>query len=108
MPDKVEPIDIKSIYHGSEINFSILAEKSLVGIYLIQDGIFKYLNPKLAEIFEYTADELLNKKGPKDLTFPEDWDKVGNNISSRLSGAEQSVNYEFMGITKNKRIAKKI
>ncbi len=104
MPDKSEPIDIKSIYHGSEINFSNLAEKSLVGIYLIQDGIFKYLNPKLAEIFEYTVDELLNKKGPKDLTFPEDRDKVGNNISTRLSGDVQSVNYEFRGITKNNKI----
>ncbi len=104
MPDKEEPIDIKSIYHGSEIDFSTLAEKSLVGIYLIQDGIFKYLNPKLAEIFEYTVDELLNKKGPKDLTFPEDWDKVGNNISSRLSGDMQSVNYEFRGVSKNNKI----
>ena len=61
MPDKMKPTDIKSIYQGSEIDFSILAEKSLVGIYLIQDGVFKYLNPKLAEIFEYTVEELINK-----------------------------------------------
>lgn len=104
MPDKVEPINTKNIYHGTEIDFSILAEKSLVGIYLIQDGVFKYLNPKLAEIFEYTVDELLDKKGPKDLTLPEDWNEVNSNINSRLDGNLQSVNYEFRGITKNKKI----
>ena len=104
MPDKLEPIDNKNFYYGTEIDFSILAEKSLVGIYLIQDGIFKYLNPKLAEIFEYAVDELVNKKGPKDLTLPEDWVKVNSNINSRLDGDIQSVNYEFRGVTKNKRI----
>ena len=103
MPDK-EPLDLKSIYQGSEINFNILAEKSLVGIYLIQDGLFKYLNPKLAEIFEYTVEELLNKKGPEDLTLPEDWTIVKDNITNRLSGGSQSINYEFRGITKNKKI----
>lgn len=76
MPDKIELTNIKNIYHGSEIDFSILAEKSLVGIYLIQDGIIKYINLKLAEIFEYTVEELLNKMGPKDLTLPEDRDVV--------------------------------
>ena len=104
MPDKMKPTDIKSIYQGSEIDFSILAEKSLVGIYLIQDGVFKYLNPKLAEIFEYTVEELINKKGPRDLTLPEDRDTVESNIAGRLSGNIQSVNYEFRGITKNNRI----
>ncbi|MFZ0453180.1 MAG: PAS domain S-box protein [Ignavibacteriaceae bacterium] len=101
MPDKLDPIDIKSIYQGSEINFTILAEKSLVGIYLIQDGVFKYLNPKLAEIFEYTVEELLNKKGPKDLTLPADRYIVDKHILNRMCGDIQSVNYEFRGITKN-------
>ena len=103
MPGKLEPLE-KGIYQDSEINFTILAEKSLVGIYLIQDGIFKYVNPKLAEIFEYTVDELLNKLGPKDLTYPEDLNKVINNINNRLKGELQSVNYEFRGITKNNKI----
>ncbi len=104
MPDKLDAVDNKSIYHGSEINFTILAEKSLVGIYLIQDGIFKYINPKLADIFEYTVDELLNKMGPINLTLPEDLSIVENNINNRLSGDIKSVNYKFRGITKNNKI----
>ena len=47
----------------SENKFKDLAEKSLVGVYLIQDEIFKYANPMLAEIFGYAVDELTDKKG---------------------------------------------
>ena len=92
-------IDIKS-----EINFNSLTEKSLVGIYLIQDGVFKYINPKFAEIFEYNVNELLNIKGPADLTFPEDWPLVECNISKRLKGEIESANFEFRGVTKTNKI----
>ncbi|MEJ2613390.1 MAG: PAS domain S-box protein, partial [Ignavibacteriaceae bacterium] len=104
MPDKLERINSEIINQSTEINFSILAEKSLVGIYLIQDGVFKYINPKFAEIFEYTSDELVNKLGPKDLTSPDDRSKVENNIKNRIKGEINSVNYEFRGITKNNKI----
>ncbi len=40
----------------SETKFRDLAERALVGIYLIQDGIFKYVNPKFAEIHGYSVD----------------------------------------------------
>ena len=104
MIDKLEPLDSETVNQSTEINFSILAEKSLVGIYLIQDGVYKYINPKFAEIFEYTTEELISKLGPKDLTFPDDLIKVENNIKSRIKGDIESVNYEFRGITKNKKI----
>ena len=104
MTNKLEPLDNETVNQYTEINFSILAEKSLVGIYLIQDGVYKYINPKFAEIFEYTTEELINKLGPKDLTFPDDLIKVENNIKSRIKGDIKSVNYEFRGITKNNKI----
>ena len=34
----------------SEEKFRSLAEESLVGVYLIQDGVFKYVNPKFAGV----------------------------------------------------------
>ena len=94
----------KHIEIQREINFNSLTEKSLVGIYLIQDGVFKYVNPKFAEIFEYNVNELLNIKGPADLTFPEDWPLVECNISRRLKGEIESANFEFRGVTKNNKI----
>jgi PAS domain S-box-containing protein len=81
----------------SESKFRDLSEKSLVGIYLIQDDIFKYVNPMLAEIFGYRVDELIGKKGPADLVWPEDWPKVKENIKARLAEEVKAVHYEFRG-----------
>ena len=88
----------------SENKFRNLAEKLLVGIYLFRDGVFKYVNPKLAEIFGYTVEELIDKKGPQDLALPEDWLIVKENIRRRISGEIEAVNYSVRGIKKNKDI----
>ncbi|RLI83095.1 hypothetical protein DRP07_04005, partial [Archaeoglobales archaeon] len=45
----------------SEEMFRKLAEKSLVGIYLIQDGVFRYVNPKMAELWGYGVEELIGR-----------------------------------------------
>jgi PAS domain S-box-containing protein len=85
----------------SENKFRSLTEKSLVGIYVIQDEVFKYVNPTLAEIFGYSIDELINKKGPADVTVPEDFSTVKENLRKRQSGEAASVHYYFRGLKKN-------
>ncbi|TAN42412.1 MAG: PAS domain S-box protein [Nitrospirae bacterium] len=85
----------------SENKFRDLSEKSLVGIYLIQDGIFEYVNPVMAEIFGYSVDELTGKKGPVDLVLPEDWPNVKENIRKRNTGEMKAAHYEFRGLKKN-------
>jgi len=88
----------------SETKFRDLVTKSLVGVYLIQDGLFRYVNPKLAEIFGYKVEELVDKKGPEDLVYPKDWHIVERNLRKRLSGEVDSVNYTFRGLTKDGQI----
>ncbi|NOZ04525.1 MAG: PAS domain S-box protein [FCB group bacterium] len=87
----------------SENKFRGIAEKSLVGIYLIQDGVFKYVNPKMAELFGYSVDELMDRKGPRDLTLPEDWSMAEENMKKRMSGKVDAIRYQFRGIRKDKR-----
>ena len=88
----------------SEEKFRTLAEKSLAGIYLFQDGVFKYVNPKFEEIFGYSAEELIDKLGPKDLTHPDDWWIVDENVRKRLRGEAKHVHYEFRGLRKDKKV----
>ncbi len=88
----------------SEEKFRSITEKSLVGVYLIQDGKFRYVNPKFAEIFGYSVDEMIDKIGPKELTYAEDWHIAEENIKKREGGEEESINYTFRGITKEKKI----
>jgi PAS domain S-box-containing protein len=88
----------------SENKFKDFAEKSLVGIYLIQDRLFRYVNPIAAKIFEYTVEEIIDKKGPEDLTVPEDWPVLEESLRKRISGEIKEANYNFRGIKKNKGI----
>jgi PAS domain S-box-containing protein len=88
----------------SNDKFKVLAEKSLAGIYLIQDGIFKYINPRFSEIFGYTVEEITNKMQPEELVVPEDQSIVDEHLRRRIAGIIESIHYEFKGIKKNKEV----
>jgi len=89
---------------ASEEKFRQLANKSLVGIYIVQDGVFKYVNPKLAEIFGYAEKELIDKLGPEQVVFEEDWPLVKENLRKRIEGEVESVHYTFRAMTKDKKV----
>jgi PAS domain S-box-containing protein len=81
----------------SESKFRSLAEQSLVGTYIIQDGKFKYASPRLAEMFGYGVHEITDHKGPLDLVTPEDHHVVEENMRQRLSGRIPFSHYEVRG-----------
>jgi PAS domain S-box-containing protein len=87
----------EKLVQESENKFRSLTERSLVGVYLVQDGVFRYANPKLAQIFGYSVDELTDKLGPRDLVLPEDWPTVSENLRRRLDGEIADINYAFRG-----------
>ncbi|AGK61645.1 PAS domain S-box [Archaeoglobus sulfaticallidus PM70-1] len=80
--------------------FEALAEKSLVGIYLIQDGVFKYVNPKLAELWGYDVDELIGKS-PLQFIHPEYRELVDKNLKLRIDGKVKAINYKLQIIRKD-------
>jgi len=85
----------------SEDKFRSFAEQSLVGIYLISGDVFKYVNPKFAEIFGYSVDECLDNMHFPQLVHPEDLVAVQKQVSRRLSGESKAVRYSFRGIKKS-------
>ncbi|MFB6344785.1 MAG: diguanylate cyclase domain-containing protein, partial [bacterium] len=70
-------------------------DQSIVGTYIIQDGNFVYVNEKLADWFGFDRDEIINNKGPLDLTAPEDRQMVQQKIRERQEGRKESVKYSF-------------
>ena len=86
---------------GSEALFRTLSEKALVGVYIIQDGRFRYVNPALADIFGYQPQEIIGRMGPEDLTAPEDRPKVLGKIRRRLQGEIGSARYQLRGLRKD-------
>ena len=88
----------------SEEKFKSLAEKSLAGVYIIQDGLLKYVNPRHAEIFGYTAEEMIGIIDPLDRVYHEDRQFVEKNVMKREKGNEKFGNYTFRGVTKKGNI----
>ncbi len=85
----------------SEAKFRSLVEESLVGVYIIQDKKFPYVNPKFAEIFGYTVDEIISSKTFIDLTHEKDVSIAKENITKRLSGEIKTIHYSFKGVRKD-------
>ena len=82
----------------SETMFRKITEKSIVGVYLIQDELFRYVNPKMADIFGYAVQELVDRRGPEDVVLDEDWPLVRENLRKRIAGEMESINYSFRGV----------
>ena len=51
--DITERRQVEEALRQSEASYRIVTEGSLAGVYLIQDGKFRYVNPMLAQAFGY-------------------------------------------------------
>jgi PAS domain S-box-containing protein len=79
--------------------FEILANKSPVGLYIVQDGKFCYTNPAFQSTTGYKEDELLGKNA-LELVTPEDREKVRENAIKTLK-KELTLPYQVRVTHKN-------
>ncbi|HVZ57697.1 MAG TPA: PAS domain S-box protein [Chitinophagaceae bacterium] len=85
----------------AESMFRSLAERSLVGIYILQEGRYAYVNPRFAEIFGYTPQDLMQNFRIDTIINPDDRELVAENIRARIEGEVDSIHYEVSGIHKD-------
>ena len=93
--DVTELKQVEKLLQESEEHYRTLTEKSMVGVYLVRDNLFRYVNNAFAQIHGHTPDEIINKLGPIDLVLPEDRVFVTERIKSRISGEIESDHFEF-------------
>ncbi len=86
----------------SEENYRILAEKSFAGVYVVQDGVFKYINTNAAFYAGYHAEELIGSRG-ENLIVPEDREAAQHHAVEMLRG-ELTTPYEYRVMTKDNRV----
>jgi PAS domain S-box-containing protein len=77
-----------------------LVEQSVVGIGLSQDGVFRYANPKMAEMFGYTVEELVGMPALA-LVDESDRERVERALKRREDGEVDSVHYVITGKRKS-------
>jgi PAS domain S-box-containing protein len=86
---------------SSETKFRSLVEKSLVGVYIIQNDRFAYANPRMAEILGYSVEELLAMRSLSEVIVTEDRSLVSGQIHRRVSGEILTAHYTFRGRRKD-------
>jgi len=85
----------------AELKFRTLAEKSMVGVYIVQRGTFIYVNPRFAHVFGYEPDELIGVSSV-DVIISDQYKALTlEHVRARLAGEVESVNYEVMGRCKD-------
>lgn len=84
----------------SEEQFRALAEQSLIGIELIQDGVYRYVNPTFADYFGYQQHELIGRS-PEAIIHSEDWPRVQETIQRRIEGEREEDHYTARGKTRS-------
>jgi PAS domain S-box-containing protein len=94
-------LDVRSDLRESEAKYRRLVEGNLVGVYLIQDGEFEYVNPRLAAMFGYTRAELQSEVTPFDLVEEADHETLRRNLDRRISGEVDDLQYTLRGRRKD-------
>ena len=85
----------------SEDRFKTLAEESPVGVYVFQNGSFRYANPRLAEIAGWSPKEITGMTNAFDQIHPEDRQAIIERHNDLIAGPETSTVMEFRIITRD-------
>lgn len=83
-------------------SFANVFEASPIGIFILQDRKFCFVNQEFQRISGYTADELVGNEAFM-LVFEEDWEKVRSNAIKMLKG-ERSSPYLYRALDKKSEL----
>ncbi|NOS85655.1 MAG: PAS domain S-box protein [Ignavibacteria bacterium] len=84
----------------AEEKFRSLVENALVGIYILQEDSYSYVNPKYEEIFGYSKGELLGRNA-WDVVLADHRDLVIENIRKRTDNEINTIQYSFKAVKKD-------
>ena len=92
---------IEDSLRQSEQNFRALFENAYDGILIIMDeGEFVYANKRMEEITGYNGEKLL-QLNIKDLTHPDEFEKIVEEYQKRFEGKTVTIQYETIIVNKN-------
>jgi len=71
----------------TEVKYQAIVEQSLVGIYILQDSVFRYVNPRMATILGYDSPaELVDIVSVADIVAPEDQEGLRERLAGAVAG----------------------
>lgn len=81
--------------------FQVIVDQSLTGIYVIKGEVFTYVNPRFAQIFGYSQEELISMTNPIETVYEPDRHLVVTTVEARLAGEQSRSNYRYRGLKKD-------
>ncbi len=86
--------EANDLFHG-------VVEQNMVGIYIIREGCFRYVNPAFATLFGYGSPAEVAGLKVEALIAPDDRELVLTNLRRRLVGEITEVRYTFRGLRRD-------
>ena len=83
-----------------EAMFQATMEAAQVGIFVLQDQHFKYVNSYLTRLFGFSAEEMVGRKGPLDVVVPEQHAFIRDQMRARAAGVAGH-QYEIRAVRKD-------
>ncbi len=92
----------------SQIKYKNLVDQSLVGVFVLKDGLFSYVNKRFCELMECSASELQDKRKLLDFIHPDDRPGMQEYLQKRSTDKASASGYQCRLLTKegNERIIK--
>ncbi|RUR22997.1 PAS domain S-box protein [Legionella qingyii] len=84
----------------SESRFRILSSHSLIGVFIVQDELFTYVNSALASVFGYTSGEMIGMN-IRNLAHPDEIYRMNDTVLKRSQEIDIPLHFEFLGVKKN-------
>ncbi len=102
--DITKRIAFQNTIKDSEERFRLLNENLYVGVYIIQDDLFRYVNSAFGKLFGYDVSDIIDKLGPSDFIISEDRALLKKNMLDRFSGRIKTRNDFFRYLHKDGRL----
>lgn len=88
-----------------QTTFQKFIENAPVGIYILDNGYYSYVNQHYVDLVGYSKDELLGQKvNIDDIIHPDDCQKIKKNVLQLKSGDQSDGYYQIRKICKNSQI----
>ena len=94
MPTALAPLSEDLIREADGLFLGLL-RNALVGVYIIQDDLFRYVSPRFAEILGRSQEEICRQLGPDDLIDARDRETMRRAVADRIDGRSEAAHYSF-------------
>jgi len=98
--DVTERRKVEEALQKSEERYRVLAENAGEAIFVVQDDVVKFINPKGVELSGYSGEELASRPFAK-FIYPDDIPMVADRYLKRLHGEPVPQTYDFRIIRKD-------